>query len=288
MENASKALLIVASVLLGLVILSSLMMLYNQVSTYYQQKNENAELEQMVEFNKKFENYSGKEVRGNDMLSIINMIEDYNTTYTEEEGYKKISLDVDLKDSDYIEQFHYDDDSVSISGGSASGYLLTTSKTKITEKDTTIFSERTNNIIYDLNQALKDKASVLANETILQQLSSNVANIVINEKEKEQNNSRRKRLSLIKSLFKIDIETNEPDSNIDKTTYSANEYYKTKKQSDKNVINAIKKAALQYYEITQFKRAMFKCTNIKHDNTSGRVIGMEFEIIDDNGKIVFN
>ena len=66
MENATKALLIAAGVLIGIIILSMLLLGYNQISNYYQQQSDNLSLKQIVELNKKFTNYDGKTIRGND------------------------------------------------------------------------------------------------------------------------------------------------------------------------------------------------------------------------------
>lgn len=54
MENATKALLIAACVLIGIIILSMLLLGYNQISNYYQQQSDNLSLRQIVELNKKF------------------------------------------------------------------------------------------------------------------------------------------------------------------------------------------------------------------------------------------
>lgn len=61
MENATKALLIAAGVLIGIIILSMLLLGYNQISNYYQQQSDNLSLRQIVELNKKFTNYDGKQ-----------------------------------------------------------------------------------------------------------------------------------------------------------------------------------------------------------------------------------
>lgn len=61
MENATKALLIAAGVLIGIIILSMLLLGYNQISNYYQQQSDNLSLKQIVELNKKFTNYDGKQ-----------------------------------------------------------------------------------------------------------------------------------------------------------------------------------------------------------------------------------
>ena len=49
MENATKALLIAAGVLIGIIILSMLLLGYNQISNYYQQQSDNLSLKQIVE-----------------------------------------------------------------------------------------------------------------------------------------------------------------------------------------------------------------------------------------------
>ena len=49
MENATKALLIAAGVLIGIIILSMLLLGYNQISNYYQQQSDNLSLRQIVE-----------------------------------------------------------------------------------------------------------------------------------------------------------------------------------------------------------------------------------------------
>ena len=49
----------------------------------------------------------------------------------------------------------------------------------------------------------------------------------------------------------------------------------------------IDKIAHQYYELTYFKRAYFKCTKIEKDS-NGRVTLMNFEIETTNGSVKFN
>ena len=45
----------------------------------------------------------------------------------------------------------------------------------------------------------------------------------------------------------------------------------------------------KYYQYTQLKRAMFKCTEVQHNSKeNGRVNGMKFEIVEENGKAKFN
>ena len=73
MENATKALLISVGVLIGIILLSALVLGYNQISSYYQEQSDTIDIKQMVELNKKFTNYESRTVRGNEMLSVINL-----------------------------------------------------------------------------------------------------------------------------------------------------------------------------------------------------------------------
>ena len=104
MENATKALLIAAGVLIGIIILSMLLLGYNQISNYYQQQSDNLSLKQIVELNKKFTNYDGKTIRGNEMLSVINSVVDYNTWVTQNanEGYEEIQLNISKRKTLYL------------------------------------------------------------------------------------------------------------------------------------------------------------------------------------------
>ena len=56
-----------------------------------------------------------------------------------------------------------------------------------------------------------------------------------------------------------------------------------------STIDYIKKATCKYYELTQFKRAYFDCTEMTYDKSTGRINNMVFKIeTDANGKIIFN
>ena len=45
----------------------------------------------------------------------------------------------------------------------------------------------------------------------------------------------------------------------------------------KNLNNNLKEKVYTYAEYIQFKREIFKCTDVKYDESSGRIIKMEFE-----------
>ena len=62
MENASKALLIAAGVMLAIMLLSVIFIFGNQMASYFSEKHDAKMIEQLVEFNNKFQNYDGKTI----------------------------------------------------------------------------------------------------------------------------------------------------------------------------------------------------------------------------------
>lgn len=81
MENASKALLMAAGVLIGLLVLTSLMFMYNHLKSLPKTQEEILEAEQLVEFNKQYESYNRENLRGTDVISVINKAIDNNKKY---------------------------------------------------------------------------------------------------------------------------------------------------------------------------------------------------------------
>ncbi len=79
MENASKALLIASGVLVGLMIISLMLYGYGEVSSYYQSKEDAKRIEQLTDFNKEYIGYNKNDVRGSDIITLVNKIVDYNT-----------------------------------------------------------------------------------------------------------------------------------------------------------------------------------------------------------------
>ena len=77
MENATKALIIAAGMLLAIMILSLLTISYNNLTDYLNQDEKIKEVEQITRFNSQFENYNRKDVRGSDILSLVSKIKDY-------------------------------------------------------------------------------------------------------------------------------------------------------------------------------------------------------------------
>lgn len=113
MENATKALLIAAGILFGLMIISLSLVMRNNVSSYYENmKNENIRKE-IATFNGQYLIYQKDDLRGNDLVSLINKVLDFNTDKADEEP--PIELLVEKIGVSNIGQFCYNGDSSLIS-----------------------------------------------------------------------------------------------------------------------------------------------------------------------------
>ena len=81
MENASKALLMAAGVLISLLIISSFVFMYNHLKSLPKTQEVLLEEEQLIEFNKQYESYNRRDLRGADVVSVINKAMDSNEKY---------------------------------------------------------------------------------------------------------------------------------------------------------------------------------------------------------------
>ena len=83
MENASKALLIAAGIMIGLIVITMIAYAHGKISNYYESKELTLQSEQLADFNKQFLGYNRADVRGSDLISLVNKIIDYNTNFGE-------------------------------------------------------------------------------------------------------------------------------------------------------------------------------------------------------------
>mgnify|MGYP001027646406 CR=1 FL=1 len=92
MENASKALLISAEVLIGIILASLMVFLYVTMSSWGRGIEENINIKEVYEFNAKFTVYDQREdLTAQDVVSIINLAKNYN------EKYEGINFKIDIQ-----------------------------------------------------------------------------------------------------------------------------------------------------------------------------------------------
>lgn len=242
MENATKALLIAAGILLIIMIISALVIFWDEMAGYFTEKHEATMIEQLVEFNNKFSNYNGKTIRGNELLSIMNRIIDYNNYQSDMLAYERIAIIIDLKG--HHEELKY-------KGENGSNTIIKSSIITNTgaEKDNTIknIAETSSNL----------SATLGISDVKLQKLSAHIDSIVDDDvvDARSREDYKKYRAQLLTRILGYDVEI------------------------DDSRINDIKKATYQYYQFTQFKRAMFECTDIKYNEQNGRINEMRFEVV---------
>ncbi len=98
MENATKALIIAGGMLLAMMIVGLLVWGYGILSQNQKSKISAEEIEQITEFNLKFEAYNKGSVRGYQMISLANLAQDVNSRYSEEDGYYKVDIIAKVKE----------------------------------------------------------------------------------------------------------------------------------------------------------------------------------------------
>lgn len=259
MENITKALMIAGGILLAILILSLLAVFMGEMSGYYQGKHNSTIIQQNTEFNKQFENYNGQTVRGNELITVMNKVVNYNNSIVGIEGdYDKVIMTIDFKG--YHDVFKYQTSSASIFQSVIKGNKL--GNTQSSDNNLTQLTSFPGNIVSQSGYT----------EIQLQKLSSEIANIMIDE----QLNSN-----------KISKQEKE---NLKETRNKKLKNILGKSEISDAEITKIKSYTTRYYEYTQFKRAVFKCTGVQYNTQSnGRVNEITFEIvIDSNGNVKFD
>lgn len=83
MENATKALLIAATVLIAVLILSVGIYVFNHYMGFAYENEENRAKQALIQYNTKFEKYIDKSLTMQDVYTIVNLAKDYNERKSE-------------------------------------------------------------------------------------------------------------------------------------------------------------------------------------------------------------
>ncbi len=78
MENASKALVMAGGVLISIIIISMLILMANSLTSYQDSLLHDYDTDNMAAFNSQFTAYERDDVRGNELLTLINKVLDYH------------------------------------------------------------------------------------------------------------------------------------------------------------------------------------------------------------------
>lgn len=274
MENASKALLIAAGVLITMLIVMLLLFFKGRISEFYNEQDKIDDIENVAQFNKQFTNYERKKVYGYELISLANMVEDYNKRHSAAKGaqndekYNPITLTISFAGSgnDVKNKIWYD------SEGNLNSHLFQDGK-EYKQSDTI------NTIVREIIDKAVQIENLYGDAQVASKLAKSIDALIINDKDsyeiekiaREQGIDQNKAIEILKNKavedYKRIINNN---SNI---TYS--EIENILLRGGYNGIS-IKK----YYEYYQFKRSVFECTEIKYDNKeggTGRVESMTFK-----------
>lgn len=266
MENASKALLMAGEVLISIIIISALVLMFNNLASYQNVKIQNDREAETIKFNNKYEAYNRDDIRGNDLYSLINGVVDYNERKSTEgeEGkelaYEPITININLESED---------------GENKSKFAAPDGELRIFNKitDNSIKINSTNNIFEELFVPII-KLEVKYPSGILSNLAKATTRIFISDDEfkKYLENDMSKAKQIIYNFNSAygSVKLNSEDDEIKKSWEEINEE------------SEIRKDVFKYYEYLQFTRAHFKCTGVKYNSGTGRIVEMNFQF---TGKI---
>ena len=252
MENATKALTMAASMLIALVIIGAVLLVFNNLNSYQKVNDQLKKDAKVLEFNNQFETYNRTDIRGSDLISLMNRVIDYNerqsSTGTEGQdlGYKPIILTINLTDNDK--------ENIKVPNSDAGGMRL------ITKSE----------YIININAMDTDFAGIL----------STVKEI---ERSYGQDNLTKLCVS-IDSIFLTGSPTDQEKKDAIKKYYDITK--EKKEWNDLKQGSKIRGDVYKYYEYIQFKRIYFDCMNgassgVEYDD-NGRITAMYFV---GNGKI---
>ena len=258
MENASKALIIAGSMLIALMIIGALLLMFNSLSSYQDTGTKNTREAQIISFNNQYESFNRKNVRGNDLYSLLNRVVYYNR--------RKSSAGTGVADEGQYVAF----EPMTIT------YTFNNQQKKLTfdDKNRIFVGEFINFSLNDktsnkLKEHFKNKLkeTYATNENMLS-LAAGITNLYLGE-----NNISDKEILSAFTLWNKYAKNKYTGENSNEKKI---EYYRLNILSNEN----IKEDIYTYYEYMQFKRAQFDCVGTEYNNKTGRIIKMDFKFND--------
>lgn len=268
MENASKALRIASGVLIALIIISSMLLVFNSLSDYQKVNSEVEKDKQVVAFNNQFETYNRTDVRGSDLISLANKVLDYNKrksfsgTEGKDIGYKPIKLTIYLgQNINNIQVPNYEDNKLYFLNNKDSNgnYVYTTDENK------NDFA----NVLSQIDEIESDDFALGLNQSDYTKLAASYLEEIFLPKEIYTNNASEANKYAIKNAIR-------KYKDITGQTISTSDYRIKLGQDSK-----IRENTYKYYEYLQFKRSYFNCTQ----NPDPTRVESGF-VYDDSGRII--
>ena len=269
MENASKALIMAGSVLIGLMIIGALLLMFTNLSNYQGEKQEGETDSQVVEFNNQFATYNREDVRGSELYSLLNRVISYNRTQSTA-GIRNSS---DTTWADEGQDLAYEPMEIE--------FTLDVSQLSA-DNTNRLFTRNTNRYVVSGNtnefeNTIKDTISKLESgygTATLTNLTTNITRIFpTNPSEDQQNNA----VSAFKSACKKKTITTVKNDGNSGTTYIVDNITWNDLKTSADTSGSIRNNIYKYYEYVQFKRAHFDCVDVEYNQNTGRITKMKFE-----------
>lgn len=99
MENAAQALLIAGGILLAIIVLSMLVIMFNNISTIGTAQVEKQEIERLAEWNAEWEAYNKKLLYGAEVYTVFNKAQQNNEDC---ENNKKETVEIKVLENDVV------------------------------------------------------------------------------------------------------------------------------------------------------------------------------------------
>lgn len=237
MENASKALIMAAGVLIALIIIGAFMLMMSGLTDYQQSSYQATADAQTTEFNNQYTTYARNNVRGSEMISLMNRVVDYNSRKTAQ-GYTEMDVIITIPQN-IRQNLAYD----------GTNRLITQSTYN---KD-------------NIDDIVGTPTSVSGD------ISGGKVRDIEDKYEQKYANQLSAQISTIAGIM------NDYNSTSARNDAFDGEHLLPKAASSYGGVSSIYDDALVYYEYVQFKRTYFNCTNTEYDTDSGRIIKMEFQ-----------
>lgn len=275
MENAAKALIIAAGMLLAILILTLVLYAWSSISEYQKEKYELQYIENVAKFNEQFAQYDRNDVAGYELISLANKVADYNAKYsklgTNNDGYNPITMTIDFLNNDKLKKLTYDD-------------------TIRLFKSKTYSQGLTKNEIEEFIKTGLDCETAYGTEECISRISKNINSIFIKDFDSDTAKAFLQKKEALRKFYDI----------VPMTVWDGNlkliNIYKdsTKKTIDNDKVEGayaeltkdnrspnrtIKTDVYKYYEYTQFKRCIFKCTNMEYNNETSRIEKIEYKFV---------
>ena len=236
MENASKALIIVGSLLMSMMVIGLLVFMFNNISDVKQTESDAEFVEKSNYYSSKFESYNRK-IYGSELLSLTNLCEDYNRVQGEMRGYEEITIKVKINRQIDV-----------------NGIIYFSSSGNQTSDDIFLGKEKIESKIEEYEVAFKNNSTMYKGKTVSYYSTKSYKEIAL--------------------LFGYDYDDvnirGKTDYEIGEylATYGIPDV--------KDLINDINEYKILKSSYTEFKNKRFKCQNIEYGDVSGRITLMEF------------